>query len=206
MFFFLWIFLCNDHFCLQEKGLIVVCSRLSRQRSWHLSQAESSEFFEKQGSIWPLLAQKASPGAVAWGWRTGRWSLAAHRCSSLPLSLGCASALPAPCAASQSAIGRVCSQTVLWTAVSIWGAQGEEHRERKTAPVPWASSAAFLSQERRKKSVSVIHTVQNPVFDSSVWLSCRGSCGFSFYGKDRIVSCDFLYAFLERFHRHTVNN
>lgn len=87
MFFFLWIFLCNDHFCLQEKGLIVVCSRLSRQRSWHLSQAESSEFFEKQGSIWPLLAQKASPGAVAWGWRTGRWSLAAHRCSSLPLSL-----------------------------------------------------------------------------------------------------------------------
>lgn len=58
--------------------------------------------------------------------------------------------------------GRVCSQTVGYTAVSVWGAPGEKHREGKTLPVPWVSSAAFLSQEMRKKSVSVICTVRNP--------------------------------------------
>lgn len=42
------------------------------------------------------------------------------------------------------------------------GCLGKEHQEGRTAPVPWASSAASLSPEMRKKSVSVVCTVQNP--------------------------------------------
>nr|XP_019584954.1 PREDICTED: A-kinase anchor protein 7 isoform X13 [Rhinolophus sinicus] len=36
--------------------------------------------------------------------------------------------------------------------------KGEEHQEGKTAPVPWASSAAFLSPEMRKKSASPLQS------------------------------------------------
>jgi len=71
------------------------------------------------------------------------------------LSAGCALALGAPAAAG-SGIGRACSQIAARAAASIWGTRGEEHREGKTAPVPWVSSAVFLSQEMRKRSVSAV--------------------------------------------------
>lgn len=107
----------------------------------------------------PVLEQQSS----VLGWRTGRWSLFAH-CSEFPaLSL------------SRLCIGSACSvhgsselnrQGVLTdpgvNCIFCLGCLGKEHQEGRTAPVPWASSAASLSPEMRKKSVSVVCTVQNP--------------------------------------------
>ena len=115
------------------------------------------------------------------------------------LSADCALALRATRAVPRSGIGRACSQTAVQTAVSIWGAQGEEHREGKTAPVPWASFAAFLSQERRQKSVSVVTVPCRIPSACFVWLSSSGSLGvflfFFSYGKGNRITVVFQVRF-----------
>lgn len=76
--------------------------------------------------------------------------------------------------------------------------RGEERQEGKTAPVPWASSAAFLSPETRKKSVSEICSVQNPKC-LTILCGCLLGLVLAFsYVKDRIISGDF-------FHMHVLN-
>lgn len=72
--------------------------------------------------------------------------------------------------------------------------------------MPWASSAAFLSQEMRKKSVSVICSVPHPK-----WLAILCGCllgivlVFSYGKHSRLMSCDFSCAFTERIGRCVVN-
>lgn len=78
--------------------------------------------------------------------------------------------------------GQGCSQSWVSAAFPIRGARGE-HREGKTAPVPWASSAASLSPETRKRSVSDLRCAESWVPACSAWPSSRGGFGFFFLCK-----------------------
>ena len=120
--------------------------------------------------MWALLSPNASPGAAEQCVGLEDWEVEPF-CSLQRVSFSLSLSL----SLSRLCIGSACSmhgssewnrQGVLTdpgvNCIFYLGCPGKEHQEGRTAPVPWASSAASLSPEMRKKSVSMVCTVQNP--------------------------------------------
>lgn len=135
---------------------------LAAQCTWHGPKAWGSQLCEDPANLGSLFSQISGPRAlgVAGGPGGGAffwWQPQAPFSSLSRLCIGSPSPVCCPWERNRQGVLADPRCSCSFCSSALRG-----HREGKPAPVPWASSAAFPSPEKRRKSVSVMHPVHNP--------------------------------------------